>query len=213
VSPAPVRSDPPYVPVRRGRWASRRTPRWVLLAVAAFVALGVLFGLAHRPSQSERASDLRAFLADMKTDIQSCAGGVSESLAALHGLGPLPSTNATEVTDTISIASYGASNCSPANSMPLDDLDQYQVTESLASFRLDRVVTGLVNWAAPDAIDVQTDVVAVLRARDAQARSTAMAALQRAIAKLNAQRSAVDSIMENAIRSLSANAAPPALPG
>jgi hypothetical protein len=173
----------------------------------------VLFGLAHRPSQSERASDLRGFLADMKTDIQSCAGGVSESLAALRGLGPLPSKNATEVRDTISIASYGASNCSPANSMPLDDLDQYQVTESLTSFHLERVVTGLVNWAAPDAIDVQTDVVTVLRARNAQARSTAMAALQRAIAKLDAQRSAVDSIMENAIRSLSANAAPPALPG
>jgi hypothetical protein len=213
VSPPPVRSDPPYVPIRRGRWASRRTPRWVLLAVAAFIALGVLFGLAHRPSQSERASDLRGFLADMKTDIQSCAGGVSESLAALRGLGPLPSRNTTEVADTISIASYGASNCSPANSMPLDDLDQYQVTESLTSFHLERVVTGLVNWAAPDAIDVQTDVVTVLRARNAQARSSAMAALQRAIAKLDAQRSAVDSIMENAIRSLSANAAPPALPG
>jgi hypothetical protein len=190
-----------------------RTPRWVLLAVAAFVVVGVLVALAHQPSQSQRASDLRGFLTDMKTDIQSCAGGVSESLAALRGLGPLPSRNTTEVRDTISIASYGASNCSPANSMPLDDLDQYQVTESLTRFRLERVVTGLVDWAAPDAIDVQTDVVAVLRARDAPARSSAMAALQHAISKLDAQRSAVDSIMEKAIRSLSANAAPPVLPG
>jgi hypothetical protein len=70
-----------------------------------------------------------------------------------------------------------------------------------------------VNWAAPDAIDVQTDVVAVLRARDAPARSSAMAALQRAISRLDAQRAAVDSIIENASRSLSANAAPPTLPG
>jgi hypothetical protein len=213
VSPPPGRTSPPYVPIRRGRWPVGRTPRWVFLAVAAFVAAGVLVGLAHKPSQSERASDLRGFLTDMNTDIESCAGGVSESLAALHGLGPLPSKNTTEVKDTISIATYGASNCSPANSMPLDDLDQYQVTESLASFHLDRVVTGLVNWAAPDAMDVQTDVVSVLRAPDAQARSTAMAALRQAIATLDSQRSAVDSIMEHAIKSLSANAAPPALPG
>jgi hypothetical protein len=53
----------------------------------------------------------------------------------------------------------------------------------------------------------------VLRARDARARSSAMAALQRAISRLDAQRAAVDSIIENASRSLSANAAPPALPG
>jgi hypothetical protein len=225
VSPPRVRTDPPdpgsggvvppgaYVPIRRGRWPTGRTPRWVLLAVAAFVAVGVLVGLAHQPSPSERSSDLRGFLADMRTDIESCAGGVSESLTALRQLGPLPSSNTSEVKDTISIATYGASNCSPANSMPLDDLDQYQVTESLASFRLDRVVTGLVNWAAPDAIDVQTDVVAVLRAGDARARSSALAALQLAIRKLDAQRAAVDSIMEHAITSLSAHAAPPALPG
>jgi hypothetical protein len=212
VSP-PVRTDPPYVPLRHGRWPVGRTPRWVLLAIAALVAAAVLVGLAHRPSQAQRASDLRGFLADMKTDIESCAGGVGESLAALRGLGPLPSNNASEVKDTISIATYGASNCSPANSMPLDDLEQYQVTESLASFHLNRVVTGLVDWAAPDAIDVQTGVVAVLRAGDAQARSRAMAALELTIRKLDAQRSAVDSIIEHASRSLSANAAPPALPG
>jgi len=205
-----VRTEPPYVPIRRGRWPVGRTPRWLLLAVAALVAAAVLVGLAHRPSPGQRAADLRAFLADMRTDIQSCAGGVGESLTALRGLGPLPSL---KTRDTISIATYGASNCSPANSMPLDDLDQYQVTESLASFHLSRVVTGLVNWAAPDAIDVQTGVVAVLRASGARARSSAMAALQRAISRLDAQRAAVDSIIENASRSLSANAAPPALPG
>jgi hypothetical protein len=209
----PVRTEPPYVPIRRGRWPVGRTPRWLLLAVAALVVAAVLVGLAHRPSAPQRAADLRAFLADMRTDIQSCAGGVGESLAALRGLGPLPSPNASEVRDTISIASYGASNCSPANSMPLDDLVGYQVTESLASFHLGRVVTGLVDWAAPDAIDVQTDVVAVLRASGARARSSAMATLQRAIARLDAQRAAVYSIIGNASRSLSATAAPPVLPG
>src|SRR5258708_40160060 len=114
----------------------------------------------------------------MKTDIESCAGGVGESLAALRGLGPLPSNNASEVKDTISIASYGASNCSPANSMPLDDLEQYQVTESLASFHLNRGGTGLVDWAAPDAVAVQTEVVSMLRAVGAQARSNARLAFK-----------------------------------
>jgi hypothetical protein len=40
-----------------------------------------------------------------------------------------------------------------------------------------------------------------------------MAALRRALSRLDAQRAAVDSIIENASRSLSANAAPPVLPG
>jgi hypothetical protein len=210
---SPVRTDPPYVPIRTTRWPVGKTPRWLILAGVALIAATVLVGLAHKPSPGERAADMRGFLYDMNADIESCAGGVSESLTALHGLGPLPSSNTAEVNDTIGIATYGASNCSPANSMPLDDLDQYEVSESLASFHLGNVVTGLVNWAAPDAINVQTDVVAVLKATTAQARSKATAALQQAIRTLNAQRAAVDSIMEHAIRSLSMRAAPPSLPG
>jgi len=149
----------------------------------------------------------------MTTDIESCAGGVSESLTALHGLGPLPCQNPAEVQDTIGIATYGSSNCSPANSMPLDDLNQYQVQESLASFHLDTAVTGLINWAAPDAINVQDDVVTVLRAGNAPARGAAMTQLQQAIKKLDAQRAAVDSVIDHAIRSLSMHASPPSLPG
>ncbi len=210
---SPVRADPPYVPIRHTRWPVRRTPRWALIALALLIVGGVLVGLAHKPSASQRTTDMRGFLNDMTTDIQSCAGGVRESLAALRGLGPLPSQNTSEVQDTIGIAIYGSSNCSPANSMPLDDLDQYQVEESLASFHLATAVTGLVNWAAPDAIDVQNDVVSVLQATDAQARSSAMAQLQQAIRKLDAQRAAVDSVIDRAIRSLSMHASPPSLPG
>jgi hypothetical protein len=201
------------VPIRSSRWPVGKTPRWLILALVGLIAAAVLVGLAHRPSQGQRAADMRGFLSDMNTDIESCAGGVSESLLALHQLGPLPSSNTSEVSDTISIATYGASNCSPANSMPIDDLDQYQVSESLASFHLANVVTGLVNWAAPDAMNVQTDVVAVLQATSTPARGKAMAALQRAIRTLDAQRAAVDSIMEHAIRSLSIRAVPPSLPG
>jgi hypothetical protein len=211
--PSPVRADPPYVPIRHSRWPVRRTPRWLLIALALLIVAGVLVGLSHKPSASQRTADMQGFLKDMTTDIESCAGGVGESLAALRGLGPLPSKNTAEVQDTVGIATYGASNCSPANSMPLDDLDQYQVEESLASFHLDTAVTGLVNWAAPDAINVQNDVVTVLQAASTPARNAAMTQLQQAIKKLDAQRAAVDSVIDHAIRSLSMHASPPSLPG
>jgi hypothetical protein len=200
---------PPYVPLRRTGWATRRTPRWALLAVAVLAVCAVLVGLVHKPSQSERASDLRGFLSDMNTDIESCAGGVSESLSALHQAG----TDAADIQDTISIANQGASNCEPANNLQLDDLEQYQVTESLASFHLASVVTGLVNWAAPDAVNVQSDVATMLSASSPAAKARDAAALQRALRKLNAQRAAVDATVDHAIRSLSAHASPPSLPG
>jgi hypothetical protein len=206
---SPVRTDPPYVPIRHTGWATRRTPLWAL-PVVAVLAVGVLLvALAHKPSQTERASDLRAFVGDMTYDIQSCAGGVSESLTALRQI----QTGAShDVPTAIYIANTGASNCSPANNEQLDDLDSYQVTESLASLRLARVVTGLVNWAAPDALDVQTDVAKLLAAPpDSQAQ--AKAALQQALRRLDAQRAAVDAIVNSASRSLSAHAAPPSLPG
>jgi hypothetical protein len=208
----PPDAGPPYVPIRHTGWATRSTPRWVLLAIAVLVAGTVLVSLVHKPSQAQRASDLRGFLSDMNTDIESCAGGVGESLSALHQLGPA-STSASEVQDTISIATYGASNCEPANNEQIDDLEQYQVAESLASFHLGSVVTGLVNWAAPDAVNVQTDVATMLTASSPAAKAKDMAALQQALRKLNAQRAAVDTTMESAIRSLSAHAAPPSLPG
>jgi hypothetical protein len=206
-------TPPPYVPVRRGGWPVRRTPTWLLAALGVLLVIGVAVALVHRPSQAERASDLRGFLTDMTTDIESCAGGVGESLSALHGLESGGSDTPQHVQDTISIATYGASNCSPANSMPLDDLDQYQVTESLASFHLAKVVTGLVAWAAPDAINVQTDVANLLTAKTPQAKSRANAALQRALRKLNAQRAAIDAQLDHTIAALHAHASPPKLPG
>jgi len=206
----PVRTDPPYVPIRHTRWATRRTPRWVLLAIAVVLVGTVLVALVHKPSTSERASDLRGFLGDMRYDIQSCAGGVRDSLTALR---QIESGASHDVRTAVYIANTGAANCSPANNELLDDLISYQVTESLASFRLNRAVTGLVTWAAPDAIDVQADVARVLRAPDAQAKATDMAALQQALRRLDAQRAAVYAIIKAASTSLSAHATPPSLPG
>jgi hypothetical protein len=208
---SPVRTDPPYVPIRKTRWATRRTPLWAVAALAVLVVAAVLVGWSRTPSQSQRASDLRGFMGDMKYDIESCAGGVSESLAALQ---QVEAGAKSDLATAVYVANTGAANCSPANNEQLDDLDNYQVTESLASFGLGRVVTGLVNWAAPDAENVQTDVALVLNnLGNPQAKAADTAALQRALHTLNAQRASVDAIMNSAIRSLSAHASPPNLPG
>ena len=207
---SPPRADPPYVPIRHTRWPVRRTPRSLFLVGIALLAVAGLVGLTHRPSTSQRAADLRLFLRNMNADIESCAGGVGESLTALHAI---QSGANHDLPTAISIAQVGAANCSPANNELLDDLTQFQVTESLASFRLTRVVSGLVTWAAPDAQRVQTDVAELLAARSPQARASASAALRQARVKLDAQRAAVDSVIETASDALSAHAAPPPLPG
>jgi hypothetical protein len=206
----PTRTDPPYVPIRHTRWPERKTPRWLLLAGVVVLATAVLVGLVHRPSRSQRAGDVTQFLADMTTDIQSCAGGVRESFTAMHAINAGTSH---DLATAVHIARYGGANCSPANNELLDDLIQYQVTESLASFHLDNAVNGLLTWAFPYAQRVQYDVANVLSARNPAARTKAQAALQRDTRQLNAQRAAVDKIMMRAVTATSAKAALPVLPG
>ena len=209
----PTRTDPPYVPIRHTRWPTQKTPRWLMLAGVLLLAGVVLVGLVHRPSQAQRASDLKGFLTDVNTDIESCAGGVRESLAALYAIKPGTGSTAQDTQDTIKIARYGASNCLPANNELLDDLTQYQVTESLAGFHLDNAVTGLLTWAFPYAQRVQNDVANVLSAPNATARAQARAALTRDTHDLDAQRAKVDKVMMNAVRATSAHVTLPALPG
>ena len=103
--------------------------------------------------------------------------------------------------------------CAPANNELLDNLDAYQVPESLASFQLGRAVTGLINWAAPDAQRVDSDVASLLAAKTPQATSQATTALSKALKKLNVERAAVYKTLNKAIRALGAHAAPPELPG
>ena len=205
----PIKTGPPHVPLRHGGWPVRRTPWWLLVAGAIVLAGAILVGLAHRPTQSQRAGDVNGFLNDMTTDIQSCAGGVRESLTALHAI---DSGAEHDVQTATHIATYGASNCSPANNELLDDLTQYQVSESLSSFGLPRVVDGLVTWAFPDAQQVQTDVARVLGASGA-ARVAANAKLQRDLRTLDAQRAYLNKIMMNAVNTTSATGKLPPLPG
>jgi hypothetical protein len=206
---SPPRADPPYVPIRHTAWPVRRTPRWLFVAGLAIVVAGVLVGLAVHPSKSQRAADLNGFLTDMTTDIQSCAGGVRDSLTALR---LIDAGISHDVGTAIGIATYGSGNCSPANNMQLDDLVGYQVQESLSSFRLDRVVYGLVDWATPDALRVQADVAAVLRAQGT-ARAAATTKLDSDLKILDAQRAYLDKIMMAAISATGASGRPPPLPG
>lgn len=211
----PTRTDPPYVPIRSTRWAAhQKTPRWVLLA-GALIAVGVvLVALAHKPSQSQRAGDLKGFLKDVTTDIQSCAGGVRESLTALHQINAPGSTDNTpaNVRATIQIARYGAANCSPANNELLDDLTQYQVTESLAGFHLDVAVNDTITWAFPYAQRVQYDIADELSAGSSAARQQAAATLARDTRDLDRQRAKIEKPITAAIAATGAQVSPLNLP-
>jgi hypothetical protein len=209
----PTRTDPPYVPIRTSRWAPhQKTPRWLLLAGVLIVVGIVLVALVHKPSHAQQAGDLKGFLTDVNTDIESCSGGVRESFQALDRV-KAGANSARNVQDTIQIARYGASNCSPANNEQLDDLTQYQVTESLAGYHLDTAVNDVVTWAFPYAQRVQNDVANELGARDAAKRQQYAAALQRDTNDLNRQRAAIDRILIKAITGTGAKASPPNLAG
>jgi hypothetical protein len=205
----PTRTGPPYLPVRRSRWVSYRTPRWLYLAGLLVLAGAVAVGLAVHPSRSQRAADMNGFLRDMTADIQSCSGGVRESLQAMRAI---RSGTEHDRGTAVHIATYGATNCSPANNTQLEDLAQYQVHESLARFRLGRAVDGLVTWAFPYAQNVQTDVARLLRA-SGPAGAGATAKLHRDLQVLDAQRARVDQILRTAATATGATAPLPPLAG
>jgi hypothetical protein len=197
------------IPTRPSGWPVLRTPRWMLAGAVVLVAGLTLAAIPHHPSTSERASDLRGVVQEMNTDIESCAGGVSESLTALQ---EIQSGASHDVKTAVSIATIGAANCSPANSMPMDDLVQYQTPSSLASFHLDQTVNDLVTWGFPDAMRVQTDVATLLSASSQSAIQAATAALQHDQRVLNTERATIDGMINAANKALSANVAPPTLP-
>lgn len=207
-SPGPA--SPGRLPLSRSGWPAMRTPRWLLAAAAVLAAGLVAAAIPHHPSSAQRAADLRAFTRDVNTDIESCAGGVRDSLTALRAI---QSGKSHDVGTAEHIATYGAANCSPANSMPMEDLVQYQVTSSLASFHLEATVNDLVTWAFPLAQRVQSDVAAILAAGSPAARSGASTHLRRDRARLDAERATIDRSVRSAAAALSARVAPPALPG
>jgi len=198
------------IPTRRSGWPVLRTPRWMLAGGVVLVAGLTLAAIPHHPSTSQRATDLRGAVQTMNADIESCAGGVSESLTALRAI---QAGTSHDVRTAVGIATFGAANCSPANSMPMDDLVQYQPPESLASFHLEQTVNDLVTWGFPDAQRVQSDVATLLTAGTPTAVQAATAALQHDQQVLDAERATIDGMINAASRSLSADVAPPTLPG
>jgi hypothetical protein len=203
----PTQTEPPFVPLRRSGWATRRTPLWVFAAIAVALLGVYLVSLAHRPSQSQRASDLTGYFADVNTGIGSCAAGLRDSMTAYQAI---VGGNRAEFNTGVSIVVYGASNCEVATSEPIADFANYQVTESLASLNLDRADDGVITWAF-DATAYQHDLLAVLRAGTSAARARALAALAPALSTLNAQRAAIDATWNAAKRSVGATTALPNL--
>jgi hypothetical protein len=180
----------------------------MIITSAVLLLAVVAVGLAHHPSKAERATDLRGLLTTLTTDVQSCAGGVGDSLRVMNAVDDGASH---QVSLAISIADTGAANCSPANNTQLDDLTAVQVPESLDSYHLQAAVTDLINWAAPDAADVQADVATVLTDRGGPGETAARNTLAAALRKLRAQRAVVYAAFAPALRALAPHAALPRL--
>ena len=191
-------------------WPVLRTPRWMLAAGAVLVVGLTLAAIPHRPSTAQRAADLRGMVHDLNIDIESCAGGVNDSITALRAI---QSGASNDVNTAVKIANLAAANCSPANSMPMEDLVQYQVPESLASFHLQTAVNDLVTWGFPLAQRVQTDVATLVTAKTPTSVQRASAQLRRDQQVLDAQRARIDRLITSASTSLSAHVSPPSLPG
>ena len=184
-------------------WPVLRTPRWMLAAAAVLVAI------PHRPSAAQRAADLQGTVHDLTIDIESCAGGVTDSLTALQAI---ESGTSHDVKTAVTIANTATANCSPANNMQMEDLVQYQVPESLASYHLDAAVNDLVTWAFPLAQRVQSDVAGRVAATTPGEIETTSAQLRRDQQAMDAQRALIDQLFTSASTALSARVAPPSLP-
>jgi len=205
---SPTQTEPPFVPLRHTGWATRRTPLWVF-AVLAVAAVGVfLVSLSHKPSASQRASDLAGYFGDVRAGIGSCAAGLHDSENAYAQVlgGDTARAKAAE-----SVFTYGGSNCTLAGNEALTDFGSYQVTESLASFNLDTADNDVITWSF-DSTAVQQDMLAVLRAVTPAARASAQATLQADLATLDRQRAAMDAIWATAKKATGATAALPPLP-
>jgi hypothetical protein len=199
----------PRAAYRPTGWPVLRTPRWMLAGAAVLVAGLVLVAIPHRPSTAQRVSDLQGVVHDLNYDIESCAGGVTDSLTALQAI---ESGTSHDVTTAATIANTAAANCSPGNNMQMEDLVQYQVPESLASFHLDVAVNDLVTWAFPLAQRVQSDVASRVAATTPAEAATASAQLRRDQQALNAERAQIDRLFTAASTALSAHVPPPSLP-
>jgi hypothetical protein len=205
---SPTQTGPPNAALRRSGWATRRTPLWVF-AVLAIAAVGVLLvSLSHKPSQSQRASDLRGYFGDVNSGVGSCAAGLQGSESAYD---QVLGGDAAQAKAALAIFAYGGSNCTVASNEALNDFANYQVTESLDALNLDAADNDVLTWSF-DSTAVQADMTAVLKATTPAARTSAAATLNSALGKLDAERATVNAIWTAAEKTTGSGAALPSLP-
>ena len=197
------------VPSGRTGWPILRTPRWMFAGAFVLVVGLVLAAWPSHPSNAQRVSDLRDMVTQVHIDIESCAGGVTDSLTALKAI---QDGSSTDVATAQKIAKTASDNCAPGNNMQMEDLVQYQVHESLASFHLDQAVQDMVTWAFPLAQRVQMDAGALAAAHGTTAIASATAKLRTDQQAMDAERSLIDQMFNAANTQLHADVAPPALP-
>jgi hypothetical protein len=193
------------VRLRQSGWPVRRMPLWTLLVAVVLVAGVVLVSLSHKPSNAQQVADFNSYLRDMNAAVESCAGGVTESRQAMNSATP------SSLKTALSLVSYDAANCSPANNEPLQDLTQYQVTESLATFDLRDCANDYVTWSF-DAAQAQLDMLTILKATSPAARSAGEETLRHDLRTMDAERTTIDGILRSAEHTLSDTAALPNLP-
>jgi hypothetical protein len=194
---APTQTEPPFVPLRRSGWATKRTPLWVFGALAVVAVAGFLVALSVRPSQSQRATDLRGYFGDVSTGVGSCAAGLRDSMTSYRAV---MGGDTTELGTATAIVAYGASNCQVATNESLSDFDNYQVSESLDGLHLAAADNDAISWAF-DATAYQQDLLAVLAATPGPARAQAQTLVNPALATLNAERATIDRIWNAAKKS------------
>jgi hypothetical protein len=204
----PTQTQPPFIPLRRSGWATRRTPLWVFAAIVVAIAGVVLVSLSHKPSPAQRAGDLAVYFADVRGGIGSCAAGLRDSENAY---GQVLGGDTAHAKTAGAIFTYGANNCTLAGNQALTDFAGYQVTEALSSYHLDAADNDVITWSF-DSTAVQHDMTAVLDAATPAAKASAQATLQSDIAKLDAQRASLDAVWTAAKKATGATAAIPSLP-
>jgi hypothetical protein len=200
---APTQTEPPFVPLRRSGWATKRTPLWVFGALAVVAVAGFLVALSVRPSPSQRAADLRGYFGDVSTGVGSCAAGLRDSMTSYRAV---RGGDTTELGTARAIVAYGASNCQVATNESLSDFDNYQVSESLDALHLTAADNDVISWAF-DATAYQQDLLAVLAAANGPARAKAQTLVNPALATLNAERATIDRIW-NAAKKATGDATP-----
>jgi hypothetical protein len=203
----PTQTQRPGSSLRPSGWATRRTPLWVFAALAVLAAGVLLVSLSHRPSDSQRAADLTGYFRDVRAGIGSCAAGLHDSQNAYQ---QVRGGDTAHLKTAESVFTFGGTNCTVAGNQALTDFAGYQVTESLSSLNLDAADNDVITWSF-DATDVQQDMLAVVRAAGA-ARTNAETTLASGLAKLDAERAAIDAIWSAAKHATGATAAFPSLP-